>query len=63
MRIVKAGVLYFVLVFGAGFVPGTTRTTTPRSPHIGSPLCNRTCWSFVVALPPIRSYAGPEVRL
>jgi len=45
MRIVKAGVLYFVLVFGAGFVLGTTRTTTPRSPHIGTPLCNRTCFS------------------
>jgi hypothetical protein len=26
MPILKAGVLYFVLVFGAGFVPGTIRT-------------------------------------
>ena len=26
MRIVKAGVLYFALVFGAGFVLGTIRT-------------------------------------
>ena len=26
MRILKAGVLYFMLVFGAGFVLGTIRT-------------------------------------
>jgi hypothetical protein len=45
MRIVKAAVLYFVLAFGAGFVLGTTRTSTPRSPHIRTPLCNRTCFS------------------
>lgn len=35
MQILKAGVLYFVVVFGAGFVLGTVRTLWVF-PHIGA---------------------------
>ena len=37
-QIAKAGVIYFALVFGAGFVLGTIRTCgSPLAPAIGLP--------------------------